>query len=106
MRRVSYLCSGSGRPEQAQKYDFESPRFPLFGIKECAVVYQKLGDGLGQVLTFVFPHADAASEDLQKQVAAIVLPYMVPWRVTSSTGCRRMQMARSTGWPLIEWRII
>lgn len=54
----------------------------LPGVKECAVVYQTLGEGLGQILAFVAPHAGLASEDLQKQVAAIVPAYMVPRRVT------------------------
>lgn len=50
-------------------------------VKECAVVYQTLGDGLGQILAFVAAHPDTASEDLLRQVAAIVPPYMVPRRV-------------------------
>lgn len=51
-------------------------------VKECVVVYQSLGDGLGQILAFVAAYPDAAPEDLLKQVAAIVPPYMVPRRVT------------------------
>jgi len=54
----------------------------LAEVKECAVVYQTLGDGLGQILAFVAAHPDTASEDLLRQVAAIVPPYMVPRRVT------------------------
>ena len=54
----------------------------LSTVKECAVVYQTLGDGLGQILAFVAAHPDAAAEDLLKQVAAIVPSYMVPRRVT------------------------
>jgi len=54
----------------------------LSTIKECAVVYQTLGDGLGQILAFVAAHPDAAAEDLLKQVAAIVPSYMVPRRIT------------------------
>ncbi|MEW5965593.1 MAG: amino acid adenylation domain-containing protein [Pseudomonadota bacterium] len=53
----------------------------LPGVKECAVVYQTLGEGLGQILAFVAAHGDVAGEDLLKQVAAILPPYMVPRRV-------------------------
>ena len=54
----------------------------LPAVKECAVVYQTLGEGLGQILAFVAAHAAVAPADLLKQVAAIVPVYMVPRRVT------------------------
>jgi D-alanine--poly(phosphoribitol) ligase subunit 1 len=50
-------------------------------VKECAVVYQKLGDGMGQILGFVASDKKADSEQLIAQVAAIVPPYMVPKRI-------------------------
>lgn len=53
----------------------------LSAVKECAVIYQRLGDGLGQILAFAATHAAVAPEDLLKQVAAIVPAYMVPRQV-------------------------
>lgn len=47
-------------------------------IKECAVVYQKLGEGLGQILAFAATSSQIPAEALRKKVAAIVPPYMVP----------------------------
>lgn len=51
------------------------------GVKECAVIYQTLGDGLGQILAFAAANPAMSSEDLLQRVAAIVPPYMVPRRV-------------------------
>lgn len=51
------------------------------GVKECAVIYQKLGDGLGQILAFAATNPVLSSQDLLQRVAAIVPPYMVPRRV-------------------------
>lgn len=50
-------------------------------IKECAVIYQKLGDGLGQIVAIVAMDTPQPSEDLLLKIAAIVPPYMVPRRV-------------------------
>jgi D-alanine--poly(phosphoribitol) ligase subunit 1 len=51
-------------------------------VEECAVIYQKLGDGLGQILAFVAITGAASDTEIRDQLAAIVPPYMVPRRVT------------------------
>jgi D-alanine--poly(phosphoribitol) ligase subunit 1 len=51
-------------------------------VEECAVIYQKLGDGLGQILAFVAITGSASDTEIRDQLAAIVPPYMVPRRVT------------------------
>lgn len=53
----------------------------LPGVKECAVSYQKLGDGLGQILAFAATDPALSSQDLLQQVATIVPSYMVPRHV-------------------------
>ncbi|MEO5828365.1 MAG: hypothetical protein ABIQ48_07235 [Luteimonas sp.] len=50
----------------------------LPGVKECAVSYQKLGDGLGQIVAFAATNPALSSQDLLQQVATIVPSYMVP----------------------------
>lgn len=52
------------------------------GVKECAVIYRNLGDGLGQIHGFASLAVLAESEELIESVAKIVPPYMVPKRVT------------------------
>lgn len=54
----------------------------LPAVKECAVIYQKLGDGLGQIVAFVASGAVVSPEELLQRVAAIVPAYMAPRRVT------------------------
>jgi D-alanine--poly(phosphoribitol) ligase subunit 1 len=50
-------------------------------VKECAVIYQKLGEGLGQILAFTATSSPVSSEELLQKVSAIVPSYMVPRRV-------------------------
>jgi D-alanine--poly(phosphoribitol) ligase subunit 1 len=50
-------------------------------VKECAVVYQKLGEGMGQILAFVATSSPVSQEELLQNVSAIVPSYMVPRRV-------------------------
>jgi len=47
-------------------------------VKECAVIYQKLGEGLGQILAFAAISLPVSSEQLLHKIAAIVPCYMVP----------------------------
>jgi D-alanine--poly(phosphoribitol) ligase subunit 1 len=61
--------------------EIEAALSTIPGVKECAVVYQKLGEGMGQILGFAASDRDANSEQLIAQVAAIVPPYMVPKRI-------------------------
>jgi D-alanine--poly(phosphoribitol) ligase subunit 1 len=51
-------------------------------VSECAVVYRNLGDGLGEIVGFVALIRPRSSEELIRDVAAIVPPYMMPKRVT------------------------
>lgn len=50
-------------------------------VTECAVIYQKLDGGLGQILAFAATNSPVASEDLLHKITAIVPPYMAPRRV-------------------------
>lgn len=54
----------------------------LAGVKECAVIYLKLGDGLGQIVAFTAMDMPVPSEELLCKIAAIVPPYMLPRRLT------------------------
>lgn len=52
------------------------------GVKECGVVYRRIGDGMGQIVGFAAVAEDFDQQvDLVSAVAAIVPPYMVPKRI-------------------------
>ncbi|MDP2829644.1 MAG: AMP-binding protein [Sulfuricellaceae bacterium] len=51
-------------------------------VKECAVIYQKLGEGLGQILAFASTSLPVSSEELLHAIKVMVPPYMVPKCVT------------------------
>ncbi|MFA7241933.1 MAG: amino acid adenylation domain-containing protein [Sulfuricellaceae bacterium] len=51
-------------------------------VKECAVIYRKHGEGLGQILAFAATNSPAPSEELLNKITAIVPSYMVPRRIT------------------------
>jgi len=53
----------------------------LAGVAECAVVYQSLGGGLGQILAFAALQQPVAAESLQQQLTAMLPTYMLPRRV-------------------------
>lgn len=61
--------------------EIESALNTVLGVKECAVIYQKLGEGLGQILGFAALDHPCTSDDLVCKVATIVPPYMVPRQV-------------------------
>jgi D-alanine--poly(phosphoribitol) ligase subunit 1 len=50
-------------------------------VRECAAIYQKLDEGLGQILAFAATSLPVSSEELLQDVSTIVPPYMVPRRV-------------------------
>jgi D-alanine--poly(phosphoribitol) ligase subunit 1 len=50
-------------------------------IKESAVIYRRLGEGLGEIIGFAALATPLAAEEIIQQVARIVPPYMVPKRV-------------------------
>jgi D-alanine--poly(phosphoribitol) ligase subunit 1 len=51
-------------------------------VKECAVIYRKLGGGLAEIIAFAALSTPRTSEELIEGVAGIVPRYMVPRRVT------------------------
>ena len=62
--------------------EIEAALGTLRDVKECAVIYQKLGDGLGQIIAFAaMVSKTQTSEELLREIAAIVPSYMVPRRV-------------------------
>lgn len=50
-------------------------------VKECAVIYQKLSEGLGQIIAFAATGLPVTQEELLHKVAGIVPRYMAPRRV-------------------------
>jgi tetratricopeptide (TPR) repeat protein len=50
-------------------------------VKECAVVYRKLGEGLGEIVGFAALATAKPAAELIQTVARVVPPYMVPKRV-------------------------
>lgn len=62
--------------------EIEAALNALPGVAECAVIYQKMGEGLGQILAYVAVSAALSSDDLLDQISKIVPAYMVPRRLT------------------------
>jgi D-alanine--poly(phosphoribitol) ligase subunit 1 len=54
----------------------------LPGVKECAVIYQRLGEGLGQIRAFVATSSSSSADELLHGAAGILPPYMIPRSVT------------------------
>ena len=61
--------------------EIEAALGTLAGVKECAVIYQKLSEGLGQIVGFAAVTEAASGETLLPGIAAIVPPYMVPKKI-------------------------
>jgi len=61
--------------------EIEAALNTLPGIRECAVIYQSLSEGLGQIIAFVASGTHATSEELLSKVVALVPSYMVPRRM-------------------------
>ena len=53
----------------------------LDGVAECAVIYQRLGGGLGQILA-IASGAQLSSTSVQTALSKILPPYMLPKQVT------------------------
>lgn len=60
--------------------EIEAALGTLPNVEECAVIYQKFSDGLGQIIAFVVTSAPVSETVIREQVAAIVPPYMLPRR--------------------------
>ena len=50
-------------------------------IKECAVIYHKIGEGLGQLIAYAAISHSASSEQILLKMTAIVPHYMMPRRI-------------------------
>jgi len=61
--------------------EIESALNTLPDVKECAVIYRKMGEGLGQIIGFAAMDHARCSDALVQEVAAIVSPYMVPRKI-------------------------
>ncbi|MFH2134947.1 MAG: AMP-binding protein [Pseudomonadota bacterium] len=61
--------------------EIEAALNSLPNIKESAVIYKKLGDGLGQIIAFVATNCSANAEDISSQMAKMVPGYMMPKRI-------------------------
>jgi D-alanine--poly(phosphoribitol) ligase subunit 1 len=61
--------------------EIEAALAAVAGVKECAVVYQKLGEGLGQIVGFAATDVAMAAEDVTRDVGKAVPDYMVPRRI-------------------------
>jgi D-alanine--poly(phosphoribitol) ligase subunit 1 len=62
--------------------EIEAALGTLLGVKECAAIYLKIGEGMGQILGFVAMDESSESDALVAQVAQIVPPYMVPKKIS------------------------
>jgi D-alanine--poly(phosphoribitol) ligase subunit 1 len=58
--------------------EIESAMGTLFGVKECAVVYHRFSNGLGQIVAFAAITGLVSGETILSGTAAIVPSYMVP----------------------------
>lgn len=61
--------------------EIEAALNTLPDVKECAVIYQQLGEGLGQIIAFAATGLPVSSEDLLHKITGIVPRYMTPRRV-------------------------
>lgn len=62
--------------------EIEAALGSVAAVMECAVIYQKFADGLGQIVAFAVVSEPASAEQLQCKIGAIVPPYMLPRYVT------------------------
>jgi D-alanine--poly(phosphoribitol) ligase subunit 1 len=58
-------------------------------VEECAVIYRQMRDGLGEIVGFATLSRPKTPEELLRDVAGIIPPYMVPKRVTVLEGLPR-----------------
>lgn len=65
--------------------EIEAALNTLQDVRECSVLYQAHGEGLGQIIAFVAANSSVSPEELRHQVIAIVPPYMVPRKIMLMT---------------------
>lgn len=61
--------------------EIEAALNSLPGVQECAVIYQKFSDSLGQIVAFAVMGKPEPPEKLHLKISAIVPTYMVPKRM-------------------------
>jgi D-alanine--poly(phosphoribitol) ligase subunit 1 len=61
--------------------EIEAALSSLGGVLECAVVYQGLGDGLGQIVAFTAVRIGTSEEALRQGLSALLPAYMLPRRL-------------------------
>ena len=61
--------------------EVEAALSSLEGVLECAVVYQRLGEGLGQIVAFAAVREGTAETALRQGLAALLPAYMLPRRL-------------------------
>jgi len=62
--------------------EIEAALGTLPGVMECAAIYLKIGEGMGQIIGFVAMDESSETDSLVAQVAQIVPPYMVPKKIS------------------------
>jgi D-alanine--poly(phosphoribitol) ligase subunit 1 len=62
--------------------EIEAALSTLPSVKECAVVYQKLGIGVGQIHGFAALNEPQSSTELGKHLAKLIPPYMLPKHIS------------------------
>ena len=60
--------------------EIEAALATLSKVRECAVVYQQINAGMGQIIGFVACFTDTSVEELSTHVSSILPQYMVPKR--------------------------
>ena len=61
--------------------EIENALCTIQGIKECAVIYKQIGDGMGQILGFVSCDETISQEQIIAKMHTIVPAYMMPKRI-------------------------
>ena len=61
--------------------EIEAAFSTLNDVQECAVIYEKMAEGMGRIVAFVAAASSTSPADLVERVAAIVPAYMVPRQV-------------------------
>ncbi len=62
--------------------EIEAALGALPDMRECAAIYQRLGEGLGQIIGFVAMSPTRTSHELIGEIANLVPSYMVPRKIT------------------------
>lgn len=61
--------------------EIEAALASISGVTECAAIYQKLSDGLGEILAFAALHQSESDKSLLHKLAALLPSYMLPRQI-------------------------